>query len=93
LRDIQLAYCLSIHKAQGSEYPCVITIIHKAHSFQHHRNLFYTAVTRARETAIILGDHWGICDCARKHKVDMRQTFLSLWPGVAELQVWSERND
>jgi exodeoxyribonuclease V alpha subunit len=93
LKDIQLAYCLSIHKGQGSEYPCVIAIVHKAHSFQHHRNLFYTAVTRARETAIILGDHWGIRDCARKRKVDMRQTFLSLWPDVAELQVWSKPND
>lgn len=78
LQDVELAYALSIHKAQGSEYPCVIAIIHKAHSFQHHRNLFYTAVTRARETVIILGDDWGIRECARKRSTAMRQTFLSL---------------
>ena len=78
LQDIELAYALSIHKAQGSEYPCVIVIIHSAHSFQHHRNLFYTAVTRARDSTIILGNRWGIRACAQKKSVDLRQTFLSL---------------
>ncbi len=87
LQDIELAYCLSIHKAQGSEYPCVIAVIHKAHSFQHHRNLFYTAVTRARKTAIVLGDAWGIRECARKRSTALRQTFLSLAPG------WEETNE
>ena len=77
LRDIQLGYCLSIHKAQGSEFPCVITVVHKAHSFMHHRNLFYTGVTRARTSAIILGDRWGVRNCAAKVQVDARKTFLS----------------
>lgn len=84
LQDIELAYALSIHKSQGSEYPCVIVIIHKSHSFQHHRNLFYTAVTRARETAIILGDAWGIRECARKRSTALRQTFLSLGPDLED---------
>ncbi|HOZ49060.1 MAG TPA: AAA family ATPase [Candidatus Hydrogenedentes bacterium] len=77
LRDIQLGYCLSIHRAQGSEFPCVITVVHKAHSFMHHRNLFYTGVTRARTSAIILGDRWGVRNCAAKVQVDARKTFLS----------------
>jgi exodeoxyribonuclease V alpha subunit len=75
--DLQLAYCLSIHKAQGSEFPCAIVITYKSHEFQHHRNLLYTGVTRAQESAIIVGDHWGIQNCARKHQVDRRNTFLS----------------
>ncbi len=74
------------HNCQGSEYPCVIAVIHKSHSFQHHRNLFYTAVTRARKTAIVLGDAWGIRECARKRSTALRQTFLSLAPG------WEESN-
>ena len=78
LRDIQLAYALTFHKCQGSEYPCVITVVHKAHSFMHHRNLFYTGVTRAQKTTIILGDRWGVRNCARKVQVDNRKTFLSL---------------
>lgn len=77
MRDLQLAYCLSIHKCQGSEYPCAIVITHKSHEFQHHRNLLYTGVTRAQETAIIIGDHWGIHHCAKKREVGRRNTFLS----------------
>jgi exodeoxyribonuclease V alpha subunit len=75
--DLQLAYCLSIHKCQGSEFPCAIVITHKSHDFQHHRNLLYTGVTRAQHSAIILGDHWGIQHCARKRQVDRCNTFLS----------------
>jgi ATP-dependent exoDNAse (exonuclease V) alpha subunit len=75
--DLQLAYSLSIHKAQGSEFPCAIVITHKSHEFQHHRSLLYTGVTRAQHSAIILGDHWGIHHCARKRQVDRRNTFLS----------------
>lgn len=76
--DIQLAYALTTFKAQGSEFPCSIVITHKSHSFQHHRNLLYTGITRAKETAIIVGDHWGIANCAKRVQVDVRKTFLSL---------------
>ncbi|HNY39088.1 MAG TPA: AAA family ATPase [Bryobacteraceae bacterium] len=75
--NIQLAYASSIHKVQGSEFPCAIVIAHRSHSFMHHRNLFYTAVTRAKESVIILGDQWGIDNCAKKRQVDRRNTFLS----------------
>lgn len=76
--DIQLAYALTIHKSQGSEFPCSVVIAHKSHSFMHHRNLLYTGVTRASQTAIIVGDHWGIANCAKRVQVDTRKTFLSL---------------
>ncbi len=76
--DIQLAYALTIHKSQGSEFPCSIVIAHKSHSFMHNRNLLYTGVTRASRTAIIVGDHWGIANCAKRVQVDARKTFLSL---------------
>jgi exodeoxyribonuclease V alpha subunit len=78
LHDIQLAYALTIHKTQGSEFPCVIVVVHKSHAFMHHRNLFYTGVTRAKETAVVIGDGWGIRNCARKRHLDERKTFLSL---------------
>lgn len=76
--DLQLAYAISIHKGQGSEFSCSIVITHKSHSFMHHRNLLYTGVTRAKETAIIIGDRWGIANCAKRVQVDERKTFLSL---------------
>jgi exodeoxyribonuclease V alpha subunit len=74
---LQLAYACSVHKVQGSEFPCAVVIAHKSHSFMHHRNLLYTAVTRARESVILLGDRWGIENCAAKRQVDRRNTFLS----------------
>jgi exodeoxyribonuclease V alpha subunit len=77
LGNLQLAYATSIHKVQGSEFPCAVVIAHKSHSFMHHRNLLYTAVTRAKDSVIILGDRWGIDNCAAKRQVDRRNTFLS----------------
>jgi exodeoxyribonuclease V alpha subunit len=73
---IQLAYATSIHKMQGSEFPCSIVITHKSHSFMHHRNLLYMAVTRAQKSVIIIGDKWGIENCVSKRQVDKRNTFL-----------------
>ena len=75
--NLQLAYATSIHKVQGSEFPCAVVIAHKSHSFMHHRNLLYTAVTRAKDAVIILGDRWGIDNCASKCQVDRRNTFLA----------------
>lgn len=75
--NIQLAYVCSIHKVQGSEFPCAVVVAHKSHSFMHHRNLLYTAVTRAKESVVLLGDRWGIANCAARRQVDCRNTFLS----------------
>ncbi len=77
-KDLSLAYALTIHKAQGSEFPCAVLVVHKAHSFMHHRNLFYTGVTRARYVAIVIGDLWGMRNCAEKEQVERRKTFLSV---------------
>jgi len=87
-RDIQLAYALTIHKAQGSEFPCVIVVAHKSHAFMHHRNLLYTAVTRAQDTAILIGDRWGMRHCAGKQQLDQRRTFL---PMLLDGEVGQER--
>lgn len=77
-KDLALAYALTIHKSQGSEFPCAVLVVHKAHSFMHHRNLFYTGVTRARQVAIVVGDLWGMRNCAEKEQVERRKTFLSV---------------
>ena len=79
IKHIQLAYALTIHQCQGSEFPVAVNIIHKSHSFMHHRNLMYTGVTRAQKTNIIIGDIWGINNCAKKQEVDRRRTFLSFF--------------
>lgn len=81
IQHVVLAYACTIHKFQGSEVPCALCVVHSSHSYMLHRNLFYTAVTRARERAIILGDVRGIHRAARIHKVDDRQTVLAATRG------------
>jgi exodeoxyribonuclease V alpha subunit len=56
LDELTLAYACSIHKAQGSEYPCVVIPLHSQHFVMLQRNLLYTAVTRARRLAILVGE-------------------------------------
>jgi len=87
--DLQLAYAISMHKAQGSEFPCVIPIIHQSHSYAHDRNLLYMSVTRARQLAAIVGDPWAISHCAERNRIDQRKTLLSHWlsPGTMPVPV------
>lgn len=56
LDALQLAYASTIHKAQGSEFPGVIVVLHGAHHVLLTRSLFYTAVTRARRLVVLIGD-------------------------------------
>ncbi len=55
LDDLSLAYCISIHKSQGSEYPAVVMPLLTQHDVLLQRNLLYTAVTRAKNLVVIVG--------------------------------------
>ena len=55
--NITLAYCISIHKSQGSEYPLIILPISYAYSRMLAKNLIYTAITRAKQKLVIIGDY------------------------------------
>jgi exodeoxyribonuclease V alpha subunit len=55
LDELALAYVLTIHKSQGSEYPCVVIPIHTQHYVMLQRNLLYTAVTRGKRLVILVG--------------------------------------
>jgi exodeoxyribonuclease V alpha subunit len=57
LEELELAYAMSVHKSQGSEYPAVILIAHPSHYIMLQRNLLYTALTRAQRLAIIVGSN------------------------------------
>ena len=57
LDDVIPAYAISIHKSQGSEYPCVIIPMSLSHSWMLERNLIYTAVTRGKKLVIIIGEY------------------------------------
>jgi exodeoxyribonuclease V alpha subunit len=55
LDEVVLAYAISIHKSQGSEYPAVVIPILTQHYILLQRNLIYTAVTRGRKLVVLLG--------------------------------------
>ena len=55
LEELELAYAVTIHKSQGSEYPVVIVPIHSGPPMLLSRNLLYTAVTRAKKLAVLVG--------------------------------------
>jgi exodeoxyribonuclease V alpha subunit len=73
LMALRLAYAVSIHKSQGSEFPAVIIPLLTEHHVMLRRNLLYTAVTRARSLCIVVGDPRAIdravrqIDSARRH--------------------------
>ncbi|MBQ7356206.1 MAG: AAA family ATPase [Clostridia bacterium] len=55
LEEIELAYAITVHKSQGSEYPVVIIPMYSCPPMLRTRNLFYTAVTRARSMVLLVG--------------------------------------
>jgi len=57
LNDVMLAYAVSVHKAQGSEYQAVIMPLVTQHYIMLQRNLFYTALTRAKKLSVIVGSY------------------------------------
>ena len=55
IEDLELAYCISIHKSQGSEFPVVVMPVMGGPPMLMNRNLFYTAVTRAKKFVMLVG--------------------------------------
>jgi exodeoxyribonuclease V alpha subunit len=53
---LKLAYAISVHKAQGCEVPVVVGVCHRSHSRMLTRPLLYTAITRARNSCVLVGD-------------------------------------
>ena len=72
---IRLAYAMSIHKSQGSEFPVVILPITSASKRMLERNLIYTAITRAKSKLILLGELQAF-DYATQHMGTSRKTYL-----------------
>jgi len=76
LDEIILAYAVSVHKSQGSEYPAVIIPILTQHYILLQRNLIYTAVTRGRKLVILIGTKKALSIGVKNDKTRKRYTFL-----------------
>ena len=74
--DLALAYAISIHKSQGSEYPVVIVVLLKAHFVMLQRNLIYTAITRGRKKVFIVGEPAAYGMAVRNAESKLRCTHL-----------------
>jgi exodeoxyribonuclease V alpha subunit len=74
--DLALAYAISIHKSQGSEYPVVIVPLLKGHFMMLQRNLLYTAITRGRRKVFIVGEPAAYAMAVRNRESKLRVTHL-----------------
>jgi exodeoxyribonuclease V alpha subunit len=76
LDEIVLAYAVSVHKSQGSEYPAVIVPILTQHYVLLQRNLIYTAVTRGRRLVVVIGTRKALSIGIGNDKTEKRYTYL-----------------
>jgi exodeoxyribonuclease V alpha subunit len=77
LDDLVCAYACSIHKSQGSEYPCVIIPLHTQHYVMLKRNLLYTAITRGRRLVVIVGTRRALSLAVNNGQTESRFTGLT----------------
>jgi exodeoxyribonuclease V alpha subunit len=76
LDDITLAYAISVHKAQGSEYQAVVMPLLTQHFIMLQRNLFYTALTRAKKLSIIIGSYKALYIAIKNDKPVKRNSLI-----------------
>jgi len=74
--ELDLAYAITIHKSQGSEFGAVIIPVLTQHFKMLFRNLIYTALTRAKELAVFVGTRKALAMAVKNHDTRQRQTFL-----------------
>ncbi|MCR5205406.1 MAG: ATP-dependent RecD-like DNA helicase [Lachnospiraceae bacterium] len=76
LEDLELAYCVTVHKSQGSEYPAVVLPLLSGPWQLFNRNLLYTAVTRAKKCVTIVGSRQSVSNMIRNEREQKRYSGL-----------------
>lgn len=79
IKDLDLSYAITIHKSQGSEFPCLIIPMMQVAPMLLTRNLLYTGVTRARKIVILLGKKNILKTMVDNNRSNRRFTNLSYW--------------
>ena len=77
LDEVVLAYAVSVHKSQGSEYPCVVIPIMTQHYVLLQRNLLYTAITRGKSLVVIVGSKKALAIAVKNNRTVKRYTYLT----------------
>ena len=78
LDDLTLAYAISVHKSQGSEYPAVVMPLITQHYMMLQRNLLYTALTRAKRLMVLIGTKKAVAMAIKNDKIEKRFTNLRM---------------
>ncbi len=76
LEELELAYAITVHKSQGSEYPVIVFPMVTQHYIMLQRNLLYTALTRGRQLAVIIGSKKALAMAVNNDKVEERYSLL-----------------
>lgn len=76
IEDLQLSYAMTIHRSQGGEWKAVVIPITRAHNIMLQRNLLYTAITRAKEICVLVGEIEAIQQAVRNFVITKRNTNL-----------------
>ena len=77
LDELALAYAISVHKSQGSQYPAVVMPLHQTHYLMLRRNLLYTAITRAERVCVLVGTRRALQQAVRNEEERRRFSRLS----------------
>jgi exodeoxyribonuclease V alpha subunit len=77
LDELVLAYAVTVHKSQGSEYPAIVLTLVNQHYMLLQRNLLYTAITRAKRLCVIVGQPRALEVAVRNNRVALRNTGLA----------------
>ena len=86
LEDLTLAYAITVHKSQGSEFPAVVLPLFEGASVLYTRNLLYTAVTRAKSLLIVVGSSQKLAEMVKNNVTDKRYSGLKfkIWEMLKE---------
>lgn len=75
--QLVLSYAMTIHKSQGSQYPWVVVVCHSTHTNMLTRRLIYTAITRASEGVVLIGNREGLARAVNNGQETARNTHLA----------------
>lgn len=89
-RDVELGYAMTVHRAQGSEWPVVVVVLTRRQYVLLRRELLYTALTRARERLVLVGETWAFRVAATNAREQRRGSTLFRRVAVAgEEEAWN----
>ena len=77
MENVDLSYCITVHKSQGGEFSTVIIPLLKEHYVMLRKNLLYTAISRAKKKVILIGQRQAVYMAIHKTDVDKRNTVLA----------------